>query len=89
MGAYAPIYHMLHEQTVPWCPVKCKCPRCFPASILYRAIIDPPAKNHFNAGGQLVAHFYVLTWFMTHMRTKGIMCNGCCAQEMTSGNDHV
>ena len=26
MGAYAPIYHMLHEQTVPWCPVKCKCP---------------------------------------------------------------
>ena len=26
MGAQAPIYHMLHEQTVPWCPVKCKCP---------------------------------------------------------------
>ena len=23
MGAYIP---MLHEQTVPWCPVKCKCP---------------------------------------------------------------
>ena len=26
MGSYAPIYHMLHEQTVTvsWCPVKCK-----------------------------------------------------------------
>ena len=22
-----PIYHMLHEQTVPWCPVKCNCPK--------------------------------------------------------------
>ena len=29
--AYAPIYHMLHEQTVPWCLVKCKCPPAGPA----------------------------------------------------------
>ena len=29
MGSYALIYHMLYEQTVtvPWCPVKCKCPK--------------------------------------------------------------
>ena len=29
MGSYAPIYHMLYEQTVtvPWRPVKCKCPK--------------------------------------------------------------
>ena len=25
-GHKPPIYHMLHEQTVPWCLVKCKCP---------------------------------------------------------------
>ena len=24
------IYHVLHEQTVPWCPVKCKCPIIIP-----------------------------------------------------------
>ena len=26
MEAHVPIYHMLQEQTVQWCPVKCKCP---------------------------------------------------------------